>query len=90
MCVPEGLLPHVVWWCWCVGGVLTGALPPLWLGVLVMWCVNVNVWVFLRGCCPIVVWWCWCVGGVLPGGVAPLWFGGGSLCVWGGVAHCWS
>ena len=26
-CGPEGLLPLVVWWCGCVGGVLPGALP---------------------------------------------------------------
>ena len=34
VCVPEGLLPHVVWWCWCVGGVLPGGIAPLWFGGL--------------------------------------------------------
>ena len=44
-------------WCWCVGvcGVLLRVLHPLWLCVLVMWCVGDNVCVFLRGCCPLWV-----------------------------------
>ena len=49
MCVPEGLLPLVGWWCWCVGGVLPGALPPLRFGVLVMLCVGVHVCVCMKG-----------------------------------------
>ena len=81
MCVPERLLPLVGWWCWCVGGVLPGALPPFKVGVLVVWCVGVHVCVFLMGCCPL--WFGGVgVGGVMPGAMHPLWFGGVWCWIW--------
>ena len=60
MCVPERLLPPVGWWCWCVGGVLPGALPPIkgWcVGDVVCWCpcMCVHEWVVA----PLWCWWCW-------------------------------
>ena len=68
----------VCWWC--VGGVLPGALPPLRVGALVVWCGGVNVCVCMKGVvapCGLVVlvcWWCdaW--------GNTPLWFGGLGRC----------
>ena len=86
MRVPVRLLPLVGWWCWCVGGVLPGALP------LVVWSVGGVVCWFScmcvpEGMLPLVVWWCWC-GWCDAGGNAPLWFGGGVVLDM--VAHNYS